>query len=188
MNEVICHGIPDKRPLADGDIVNIDVTIYRDGFHADLNETYGVGTVSGRAKALLQCTYECIQKAIGIVRPGTAYREIGQVIEAHAKQCGFSVVRAYCGHGVGRLFHCAPSVPHYARNKAVGVMRPGHVFTIEPMINDGAWQDETWPDSWTSVTIDGKWSAQFEHTLLVTETGVEVLTARLASSPCSTAE
>lgn len=114
-----------------------------------------------------------------------AYKEIGGIIEKRAKAGGFSVVKTYCGHGIGRLFHTVPSVPHYARNKAVGFMRPGHIFTIEPMINAGSWQDITWPDNWTAVTIDGKRSAQFEHTLLVTETGVEVLTRRLADSPAS---
>jgi len=127
-------------------------------------------------KKLVTTTYECLQKAIEIVKKGTMYREVGEIISKHANKNGFSVVRSYCGHGIGRLFHCAPSIPHYAKNKTVGVMKPGHIFTIEPMINQGDWHDVTWPDKWTSVTVDGKRSAQFEHTLLVTETGCDVLT------------
>ncbi|XP_031269636.1 methionine aminopeptidase 1A-like [Pistacia vera] len=183
VNEVICHGIPDARKLEDGDIVNIDVTVYYKGVHGDLNETYFVGNVDELSRQLVQCTYECLEKAISIVKPGVRYREIGEVINRHALMSGFSVVKSYCGHGIGELFHCAPNIPHYSRNKAVGVMKAGQTFTIEPMINAGVWRDRMWPDGWTAVTADGKRSAQFEHTLLVTETGVEVLTARLPSSP-----
>jgi methionyl aminopeptidase len=179
INEVICHGIPDQRPLRDGEIVNIDVTTYYRGFHGDLNETLFVGQVDDKAKLLVQTTHECLAKAIAAVRPGVRYREIGDIIQKHAQSNGFSVVRSYCGHGIHRLFHTAPSVPHYAKNKAVGVMKPGHSFTIEPMINEGTWRDQTWPDNWTSVTQDGRLSAQFEHTLLVTETGCDVLTKRI---------
>ncbi|KAI8052021.1 MetAP 1 [Syncephalis plumigaleata] len=175
VNEVICHGIPDERPLQDGDIVNIDVSLYYNGFHGDLNETYLVGKVDEAGKKLVQNARECLEKAIAMVKPGTLYRELGTVIEKHAKSAGHSVVRSYCGHGIHRLFHCAPNVPHYSKNKAIGVMRPGHIFTIEPMINEGGWEDTQWPDNWTAVTIDGKRSAQFEHTMLVTETGVEIL-------------
>ncbi|KAL8254044.1 hypothetical protein R6Q59_032265 [Mikania micrantha] len=149
VNEVICHGIPDGRKLEDGDIVNVDVSVYYKGVH---------------------------------VKPGVRFREIGEIINRHATMSGLSVVKSYCGHGIGDLFHCAPNIPHYARNKAVGVMKAGQTFTIEPMINTGVWCDRMWPDGWTSVTADGKRSAQFEHTLLVTETGVEVLTARLPTS------
>ncbi|XP_044491727.1 methionine aminopeptidase 1A-like [Mangifera indica] len=183
VNEVICHGIPDARKLEDGDIVNIDVSVYYKGVHADLNETYFVGNVDELSHQLVQCTYECLKKAISIVKPGVRFREIGEVINCHAVMSGFSVARSYCGHGIGELFHCAPNIPHYSRNKAVGVMKAGQTFTIEPMINAGVWRDRMWPDGWTDVTADGKRSAQFEHTLLVTETGVEVLTARLPSSP-----
>ncbi|XP_043245875.1 methionine aminopeptidase 1-like [Amphibalanus amphitrite] len=178
VNEVICHGIPDARPLQSGDICNVDVTVYHRGFHGDLNETYLVGEVSAEARDLVNVTWQCLQKAIDIVRPGEKYREIGNVVQKHASERGYSVVRSYCGHGIHRLFHCSPNVPHYARNKAAGVMRPGHCFTIEPMISQGTWRDEQWPDNWTAVTADGKLSAQFEHTLLVTETGVDVLTKR----------
>ncbi|KAI8026132.1 Methionine aminopeptidase 1A [Camellia lanceoleosa] len=183
VNEVICHGIPDARKLEDGDIVNVDVTVYYKGVHGDLNETFFVGTVDEASRQLVQCTYECLEKAIAIVKPGVRFREIGEVINRHASMSGLSVVKSYCGHGIGELFHCAPNIPHYARNKAVGVMKAGQTFTIEPMINAGVWRDRMWPDGWTAVTADGKRSAQFEHTLLVTEMGVEVLTARLPSSP-----
>jgi methionyl aminopeptidase len=179
VNEVICHGIPDARPFADGDIVNLDVTVYTaDGFHSDLNETYLVGAVDARGRKLVEAAYECLRAAVAAVRPGVMYQDLGKPITRLAGAAGFSVVTAYCGHGVGRLFHCAPNVPHYAKNKAPGIMRVGHIFTIEPMINEGGPGDELWPDGWTAVTRDGKRSAQFEHTLLVTETGVEVLTAR----------
>uniref|UniRef100_A0A673IQE9 Methionine aminopeptidase n=1 Tax=Sinocyclocheilus rhinocerous TaxID=307959 RepID=A0A673IQE9_9TELE len=179
VNEVICHGIPDRRPLQDEDILNIDITVYHNGYHGDLNETFFVGEVDEGAKRLVQTTYECLMQAIDSVKSGIRYRELGNIIQKHAQANGFSVVRSYCGHGIHKLFHTAPNVPHYAKNKAVGVMKPGHVFTIEPMICEGGWQDETWPDGWTAVTRDGKRSAQFEHTLLVTETGCEILTRRL---------
>ncbi|KAF8379279.1 hypothetical protein HHK36_028712 [Tetracentron sinense] len=207
VNEVICHGIPDGRRLEDGDIVNVDVTVYYKGVHGDLNETYFVGKVDEASQQLVQCTYECLEKAISIgafttsadppppasasictpqstaIKPGVRFREVGEVINRHASMMGFSVVKSICGHGIGELFHCAPNIPHYGRNKAVGVMKVGQTFTIEPMINAGVWHDRMWPDGWTAVTADGKRSAQFEHTLLVTATGVEVLTARLPSSP-----
>jgi methionyl aminopeptidase len=185
INEVICHGIPDFRELQDGDICNIDVSTYIDGMHGDLNETYFVGNVDEDSKHLVRTSKECLDKAIELVKPGTLYREVGSVIEKHAKANNCSVVRTYCGHGIGKLFHAAPNVPHYAKNKAPGTMKVGHVFTIEPMINRGDWQDMTWPDDWTSTTTDGKRSAQFEHTLVVTETGCEILTARTPDSPFS---
>jgi len=178
VNEVICHGIPDLRPLADGDICNVDITVFHRGFHGDLNETFLVGNVSPDAKKLVKNTWECLQKSIEMVKPGVRYRDIGTSIQKHAQSDGFSVVRSYCGHGIHRLFHTAPSIPHYSKNKAVGVMKPGHTFTVEPMICEGTWRDEQWPDEWTAVTQDGKLSAQFEETLLVTDTGVEVLTRR----------
>ncbi|XP_071931398.1 methionine aminopeptidase 1A isoform X2 [Coffea arabica] len=173
VNEVICHGIPDARYLL----------LETKHIHGDLNETFFVGNVDEASQRLVQCTYECLEKAISIVKPGVRFREVGEVINRHALMSGFSVVKSYCGHGIGELFHCAPNIPHYARNKAVGIMKAGQTFTIEPMINAGVWRDRMWPDGWTAVTADGKCSAQFEHTLLVTETGVEVLTARLPTSP-----
>jgi len=186
VNEVICHGIPDARPLVDGDIVNIDVSVYYKGYHGDLNETYCVGNVDGKHKKLIETTYQALHDAIAHVKPGVMCREFGDIISkvVQMQKTGFSVVRSYCGHGIGSMFHAnAPNIPHYGKNKAVGVLQPGMVFTIEPMINEGGWQDETWPDQWTVVTRDGRRSAQFEHTLLVTETGVEILTNRLPTSP-----
>lgn len=183
VNEIICHGIPDARPLEEGDVVNVDVSVYLNGCHGDLNETFFVGKVDKASEDLVRSTYECLEKAIALVKPGVRYRDVGEVISRHASLNGLSVVKSYCGHGIGELFHCAPNIPHYARNKAVGVMKAGQVFTIEPMINSGVWRDRMWPDGWTATTADGKRSAQFEHTLLVTDTGVEVLTARLPTSP-----
>ncbi|KAJ3183589.1 Methionine aminopeptidase 1 [Gaertneriomyces sp. JEL0708] len=176
VNEVICHGIPDQYVIKDGDLVNLDVSCYKDGFHSDLNETVLVGNVDEAARRLVKTTRECLDKAIAMVKPGTLYRDLGNTIQKCAQAQGFSVVRSYCGHGINSLFHGAPSVPHYAKNKAVGVMKAGHTFTIEPMISEGTWHDDQWPDGWTVVTRDGKRSAQFEETLLVTETGVEILT------------
>lgn len=183
VNEIICHGIPDGRPLKDGDIVNIDVTLYHGGFHGDLNETYYVGTPSPATIRVVETSRDCLDAAINLVKPGMLFRDPGDVIEKLAKERNCSVVRTYCGHGINQLFHCPPNVPHYAKNKAVGTAKAGMCFTIEPMINLGTWRDKTWPDNWTSATADGGWSAQFEHTLLVTEDGVEVLTARLPNSP-----
>ncbi|EEA07875.1 methionine aminopeptidase, type I family protein [Cryptosporidium muris RN66] len=183
VNEVICHGIPDYRPLEEGDIVNVDITVYYEGVHGDLNETFPVGKIDESSINLLRTAYKCLDEAIKICKPGTLYRDIGRVINRITDKNNMSVVRTYCGHGIGTLFHCNPNVPHYKNNKAIGVMKAGHVFTIEPMINLGRCEDITWPDNWTAVTIDGKRSAQFEHTLLITDTGVEVLTKRLLSSP-----
>ncbi|KAI8960092.1 methionine aminopeptidase [Daldinia sp. FL1419] len=186
INEVICHGIPDQHVLVDGDIINLDVSLYHGGYHADLNETYYVGD---KAKAnpdtvrVVETARECLEEAIKVVKPGYLVRDFGAVIEKYAKSKGCSVVRDIVGHGVNSHFHSPPNVPHYAKNKAVGVCKPGMTFTIEPMISLGKHQFVTWPDNWTITTIDGKKSAQFEHTLLVTETGVEILTARLPTSP-----
>ena len=184
VNEVICHGIPDCRPLQDGDIVNVDISVFVQGFHGDLNETFTVGQgVDADSRRLIRCSHDAMMQAVAAVRPGAFCRDFGELISRFCHKQGFSVVRAYCGHGIGRLFHSAPNIPHYARNKAVGQLKPGMVFTIEPMVNAGLWQDVTWPDNWTSATADGRRSAQFEHTVLVTEGGCEVLTARVESSP-----
>ncbi|KAB5584908.1 peptidase M24, structural domain-containing protein [Coniochaeta sp. 2T2.1] len=164
VNEVICHGIPDKRILLDGDIVNLDVTLYHDGYHGDLNETYYVGE---KAKAdpdtvrVVEAARECLDLAIKEVKPGTLFREFGNIIEKHAKARNCSVIRTYVGHGINSVFHCPPNIPHYAKNKAVGECKPGMTFTIEPMIALGKYRDVTWPDNWTSTTIDGKLTAQF---------------------------
>ncbi|CCO26574.1 methionyl aminopeptidase [Rhizoctonia solani AG-1 IB] len=178
VNEVICHGIPDQRKLEEGDIVNLDVSLYYKGFHADLNETYPVGEISEESKKLIRTTRQCLDAAIAICKPGTLFRDLGKAIEPVARAQGCSVVRNYTGHGIHNLFHTAPNIPHYAKNKAPGIMKAGMCFTIEPMINLGSsWEVEHWPDNWTAVTVDGKRSAQFEETLLITETGVEILTA-----------
>mmetsp|Transcript_68882 Transcript_68882/g.193239 ORF Transcript_68882/g.193239 Transcript_68882/m.193239 type:complete len:488 (-) Transcript_68882:78-1541(-) len=181
-NEVICHGIPDGRPIEDGDIVNLDISIFYNGYHSDLNETFFVGNCDEDSHRLVKTAYSALLAASQMIRPGTFYRDLGNSIHAEAVKNNCAVVTTYCGHGVGQLFHGPPKVPHYKKNKAVGVMKPGHVFTIEPMINlGGNGGDKTWPDDWTAVTRDGKRSAQFEHTFLVTETGCEVLTARVGT-------
>lgn len=183
VNEVICHGIPDQRPLQEGDIVNVDVTAFYKGYHGDLNETYLVGNVDEGSKKLVFAAHQCLMNALSAVKPGVRYREMGAIISKLADSAGLAVVKTYCGHGIGSLFHCAPSIPHYRGNKAIGVMKVGQVFTVEPMINGGSWKDVTWPDGWTSATSDGQRSAQFEHTVVVTETGCDILTARLSDSP-----
>lgn len=173
------HGIPDFREVQDGDIVNIDVTTYsRGGYHGDLNETFMVGNVDAEGKHLVQTAFDCLSSALAMVKPGTLYRDLGSTIHRVAQANKCSVVRTYCGHGIGSLFHTAPNVPHYHKNKAKGVMKEGHVFTVEPMINLGTYNDTTWGDNWTAVTADGKRSAQFEHTVLVTKDGCEILTQR----------
>jgi len=179
VNEVICHGIPDYREVQDGDIVNIDVTTFnRGGYHGDLNETFLVGNVDEDAKRLVETSFNCLAAAVDMVKPGTLYRDLGTAIHKTASKKKCSIVRTYCGHGIGSLFHTIPNVPHYHKNKAKGTMKAGHVFTIEPMINLGNPGDFTWGDNWTAVTTDGKRSSQFEHTILVTETGYELLTGR----------
>jgi methionyl aminopeptidase len=144
VNEVICHGIPDQYELKDGDILNIDVSVFHDGFHGDLNETMAIGNVDARGLELIKTTRECLDLAIAACKPGVLYRDMGNIIQKHASSHGFSVVKTYCGHGINEFFHCAPSVPHYSKNKAIGVMKPGHTFTIEPMISEGVWQDVLW--------------------------------------------
>lgn len=183
VNEVICHGIPDDRPLEHGDILNIDITLYHGGFHGDLNETICIGTCSEDSKKLVRAAYDALWAGIKQVKPGALFREFGAPIERVARNGNFSVVRNYCGHGINEQFHTAPNIPHYRKNKAVGMCKKGMTFTIEPMINAGTWRDDIWPDNWTAVTADGRESAQFEHTLLVTNDGVEVLTARDENGP-----
>jgi methionyl aminopeptidase len=176
VNEVICHGIPDSRPLEDGDIVNLDVTVYLDGMHGDCSATYLVGEVDAEGRRLVQVARECLAKGIAAVTPGRPISDIGRVIEAHASRHGYGVVRAYCGHGIGESFHTSLQVPHHHDPSATRIMEVGMTFTIEPMITEGTWQDLLWDDGWTAVTADGKRSAQFEHTIAVTEKGAEVLT------------
>jgi methionyl aminopeptidase len=177
VNEVICHGIPDSRPLSDGDIVNLDVTVYLDGVHGDTNATFGVGEVDAASQRLIVVTRECLELGIAAVQPGRPISDIGRAIQRHAEGAGFGVVRNYCGHGIGEVFHSRPQIPHYYEPSASTVMEPGMTFTIEPMITLGTWRHVAWDDGWTAVTADGRRTAQFEHTVLVTETGVEVLTA-----------
>ncbi len=178
VNEVICHGIPDLRPLQDGDIVNLDVTIFLNGVHGDMSETVLVGDVDQRSRDLVRVTHECLMLGIAEVRPGAPIRNIGKAIQAHAEALGYSVVRAFVGHGIGEQFHMDPQVPHYYEANTKGECLPGMTFTIEPMINLGAWGHVTWDDGWTAVTTDLMRSAQFEHTILVTEQGVEILTGK----------
>jgi len=176
VNEVICHGIPDSRPLVEGDIVNLDITIYLDGMHGDLSETVGVGTIDGTNQQLIDVTRDAMYAGIGVCRPGARIRAIGQAIEATVKPYRYGVVRAFVGHGIGEMFHLDPQVPHYDDPGATFIMQPGQTFTVEPMINLGTWQHEVWKDGWTAVTADRKRSAQHEHTILITERGVEILT------------
>ena len=178
VNEVICHGIPDSRVLEEGDIVNLDITVYVDGVHGDTNATFLVGEVDAESRRLVQVTRECLERGIAAVKPGAQVRDIGRAIQPHAEQAGFSVVRAYCGHGIGERFHTNLQIPHYDDPMAKTVITPGMTFTIEPMISAGDWRHRVWDDGWTAVTSDGRRSAQFEHTVLVTETGVEILTVR----------
>ena len=176
VNEVICHGIPDNRQLVEGDIVNVDVTVYVNGVHGDTSATFLVGRVDPVSKHLVRTTRECLDLAIEQVRPGAPLNEIGRAIEAHAHGEGFNVVEVFVGHGIGEVFHGPPQVPHYFERNADVVMEPGMVFTIEPMITIGDIRPVIWDDGWTAVTADGSRSAQFEHTVLVTDTGVDVLT------------
>ena len=176
VNEVICHGIPDSTVLKDGDIVNLDVTIYLDGVHGDTNATFLVGDVDEESRALVEVTRECLDLGIAAVRPGGTVRDIGRAIQAHAESRGYGVVRAFVGHGIGRAFHSEPQVYHYDNPQARTVLEPGMTFTIEPMITIGDWHHEMWDDGWTAVTVDRSRTAQFEHTLVVTDTGAEILT------------
>jgi methionyl aminopeptidase len=176
VNEVICHGIPDSRVLADGDIVNLDVTAYIDGVHGDTNATFYAGDVDPVSRRLTEVTEECMWHGIEAVVPGQPLSDIGKAIEQHAKQHRYGVVRAFIGHGIGEQFHTDIQVFHYYDSRANMIMRPGMTFTIEPMITLGTWQHRMWDDGWTAVTTDGKRTAQYEHTVLVTDTGVDVLT------------
>ena len=175
VNEVICHGIPDDRALADGDIVNLDVTVYVDGVHGDTNATFLVGDVDEGSRRLVAATRECLERGIAAVAPGRPVSVIGKAIEACADDYGYGVVHTFAGHGIGRQFHCEPTVPHYHDRRARMEMVPGMTFTIEPMIAIGVGNERIWADGWTAVTADGLRTAQFEHTILVTDTGAEIL-------------
>jgi methionyl aminopeptidase len=176
VNEVICHGIPDSRALVEGDIVNLDVTLYKHGVHGDSNATFAVGEIDPPSRQLVDVTRECLWRGIDAVKPGRPLSDIGRAIEDHARRYRYGVVRAFIGHGIGQQFHTDVQVLHYFDDRASMVMRPGMTFTIEPMITLGTWRHVMWDDDWTAVTADGKRTAQFEHTVLVTDDGVEVLT------------
>ena len=176
VNEVICHGIPDDRKLLDGDIVNLDVTIFLGGVHGDCNATFFVGNIDEESRQLVRVTQECLMKGIEAVKPGRPISDIGRNIEQHADKYGYGVVRAYCGHGISETFHANLQIPHYFDARSTTKMEVGMTFTIEPMIALGTWEETTWEDEWTAVTKDLKRTAQFEHTILVTETGADILT------------
>ncbi|MBH8551777.1 type I methionyl aminopeptidase [Nostocaceae cyanobacterium CENA357] len=177
VNEVVCHGIPNaKQILKEGDIINIDVTPIVDGYHGDTSKTFLVGVPSPKAKKLVEVTEECLRLGIAEVKPGGRIGDIGAAIQEYAEAQGFSVVRDFVGHGVSNIFHTAPDIPHYGIRDKGKRLRPGMVFTIEPMINEGTYEVEVLNDGWTAVTRDRLLSAQFEHTVAVTEDGVEILT------------
>lgn len=176
INHVVCHGIPDRKPLREGDIVNIDVTLILDGWHGDSSRMYFVGEVSRRAQRLVEVTYEALMRGIAAVRPGGITGDIGAAIQDYAESERCSVVRDFCGHGIGRLFHDEPNILHFGRRGEGVPLKPGMFFTIEPMINLGRPHVKILSDGWTAVTRDRSLSAQFEHTVGVTETGCEVFT------------
>jgi methionyl aminopeptidase len=176
VNEVILHGIPDSRPLEEGDIVNLDITIYLDGMHGDCSATFAVGKTDAESERLMRVTRECMELGIDAVRPGRHLKAVGAIIESHASANGFGVVRHFCGHGIGETFHAPPQVAHYFDSKDETVIEEGMFFTIEPMLTQGTWELRQWSDGWTIVTADLRRSAQYEHTILVTPSGAERLT------------
>jgi methionyl aminopeptidase len=176
VNEVVCHGIPDSRRIEDGDIVNIDITAFLDGVHGDTNATFLAGDVDDETRLLVERTREATERGIRAVKPGRRINVVGRVIESYARRFGYGVVREFTGHGIGSAFHSGLIVPHYDEAFYDDVIEVGMTFTIEPMLNLGTHEWEMWDDNWTVVTKDGKPSAQFEHTLLVTPDGAEVLT------------
>jgi methionyl aminopeptidase len=177
VNEVICHGIPSDRKLNDGDIINVDVTSILNGWHGDVSATFYVGDVSDEARKLVEVTRECLKRGIEKVKPKTRLGDIGSVIQQYAESNGFSVVQDFVGHGIGRNFHEGPQVLHFGKAGRGQRLIQGMTFTIEPMINQGDYRSVVLDDDWTAVTIDGKLSAQFEHTIAVTNDGVEIMTA-----------
>ena len=176
LNEVICHGIPDDTVIGDGDIVNVDITAYIGGVHGDTNGTFLAGNVDEESRLLVERTHEAMMRGIRAVAPGRSLNVIGRVIESYAKRFGYGVIRDYTGHGVGPSFHTRPTILHYDEPQATTLMEPGMTFTIEPMLTLGTHQHDVWADGWTVVTKDRRRTAQFEHTLVVTESGSEVLT------------
>ena len=183
VNHVVCHGIPGERKLKPGDIVNVDVTVIKDGYHGDTSRMYFVGAPSIQARRLVDVTYEAMWRGIRVVRPGAQLGDIGHAIQRHAEANGFSIVREFCGHGIGRQFHEEPQVLHYGRAGTGPVLEPGMIFTIEPMINAGKAAIRCLADGWTIVTADHSLSAQWEHTVLVTDAGYEVLTVSAGTPP-----
>ncbi len=176
-NHVVCHGIPGERTLREGDIVNIDVTVIVDGFHGDTSRMYGVGAVAPRAKRLVDVTYEALARGLAAVKPGARAGDIGHAIQSYAESMRCSVVRDFCGHGLGRVFHDAPNILHFGAPGSGELLRPGMFFTVEPMVNLGKYGVKVLADGWTAVTRDKSLSAQCEHSVGVTETGVEIFTA-----------
>jgi methionyl aminopeptidase len=176
VNEVICHGIPDSTTLRDGDIVNVDITAYIGGVHGDTDATFCVGDVDEESRLLVERTEEALARAIRAVRPGRHVNVIGRVIESYAKRFSYGVVRDFTGHGIGSTFHSGLVIPHYDDPRSTRVMEPGMTFTIEPMLTLGTIDYDIWDDGWTVVTKDRRRTAQFEHTIVVTETGAEILT------------
>ncbi|MDO8893110.1 MAG: type I methionyl aminopeptidase [Sulfurimicrobium sp.] len=183
VNHQVCHGVPSDKKLKNGDIINVDVTVIKDGYHGDSSRMYYVGEPSIQAKRLCEITYECLWLGIKAVRPGAHLGDIGHVIQRHAENNGFSVVREFCGHGIGREFHEDPQVLHYGKPKTGPKLEAGMIFTIEPMINAGRRDIRQLGDGWTIVTKDHSLSAQWEHTILVSESGFEVLTASSGMPP-----
>ena len=175
-NHIVCHGIPSDKILKDGDIVNVDVTAVKDGWHGDTSRTFKVGNVSIKAARLIQATYDSMMKAIDIVKDGIYLGDIGHTIQSHVEAQGFSVVQDFCGHGTGQTFHKSPNVLHYGEKGAGERIKAGMIFTIEPMINLGNYETKTLNDGWTAVTKDKSLSAQFEHTIGVTKNGCEIFT------------
>ncbi|KAG2574596.1 hypothetical protein PVAP13_7KG343800 [Panicum virgatum] len=175
VNECMCHGIPDSRELQDGDIINIDVTVYLNGYHGDTSKTFLCGEVDEANKRLVKVTEECLLRGISTCKHGTSFKKIGRRISEHAERHGFGVVECFVGHGVGRVFHSEPIIYHQRNNKP-GQMVEGQTFTIEPILSMGSTVCDMWDDGWTAVTTDGSLAAQFEHTILITRTGAEILT------------
>ena len=176
VNHVVCHGIPTDKPLREGDVVNVDVTLILDGWHGDSSRMYAVGEIPRRAERLIEVTYEAMMRGIAVIRPGATTGDIGSAIQAYVEGQHMSVVRDFCGHGVGRLFHDEPNIVHVGRAGEGIVLRPGMFFTVEPMINLGRAHVKVLSDGWTAVTRDRSLSAQFEHTVAVTQEGVEIFT------------
>ena len=175
-NHVVCHGIPSDKVLKEGDIVNVDVTAIKEGWHGDTSRTFKIGEISIKAEKLINVTYEAMMKAIKIVKDGVHLGDIGSTIQAHVESAGFSVVQDFCGHGIGKKFHKEPNVLHYGEKGTGEKIREGMIFTIEPMINIGNYETKTLKDGWTAVTKDKSLSAQFEHTIGVTKNGCEIFT------------